>query len=61
MKTLYKKIVGATFLVLVCSFFLAFLLSNLYYQTHLKPINDSKVTKIAEEMRDYFAKNTELD
>lgn len=61
MKSLYKRIVGATFLVLILSFLGAFLLSNLYYQFWLKPVNDEKVTKVAKEVQTYFKENPSID
>lgn len=39
MKTLYQRIVAITFLVMIVSIGVAFLISNVYYQYHLKPID----------------------
>ncbi|MGX7417638.1 ATP-binding protein [Carnobacterium gallinarum] len=61
MKSLHKLIVGTTFLVMIISFLAAFLISNIYYQFALKPVNDAKVTKVAEEVQDYFKHNASID
>ncbi|MED2971788.1 HAMP domain-containing sensor histidine kinase [Fictibacillus sp. B-59209] len=60
MKTLYVRIVVTTIAVMMISSLLAFVISNAYYQKSLKPYNDKKVTRIAEETVDYYEKNPQL-
>ncbi|UOY93030.1 HAMP domain-containing histidine kinase [Ectobacillus sp. JY-23] len=49
MKTLYIRFVLTAICILISSSLLAFFLANAYYQVYLKPFNDKKITKIAEE------------
>ncbi|MCS0652484.1 cell wall metabolism sensor histidine kinase WalK [Cytobacillus firmus] len=50
MKSLYVKFVVITTGIMILSGFLAFLISNAYYQQKLKPYNDKKNTTIALEI-----------
>ncbi|USK40803.1 HAMP domain-containing histidine kinase [Cytobacillus firmus] len=50
MKSLYVKFVVITTGIMILSGFLAFLISNAYYQQKLKPYNDKKNTTIAREI-----------
>lgn len=47
MRTLYVKFIVITIGMMLISFFLAFLISNAYYQQKIKPYNDEKNTKVA--------------
>lgn len=61
MKSLYTKFIVTTFGIMVLSFFLAFFISNIYYQQYLKPENDEKNTHIASEMAKFIEENPDLD
>lgn len=54
MKTLYSRIVLTTIAIMVISSFVAFVLSNLYYQYNLKPLNDQKVTTMAKNIGNFY-------
>lgn len=47
MKTLYMKFIVITIGMMLISFILAFVISNIYYQQKIKPLNDEKNTKVA--------------
>ncbi|WP_416829071.1 sensor histidine kinase [Ectobacillus polymachus] len=49
MKTLYVHYVMTTTVIIMISSLLAFFIANSYYQIHLKPINDQKMTKMGED------------
>ncbi|MFU1793797.1 ATP-binding protein [Paenibacillus azoreducens] len=51
MKSLYLRIVLTTIAVMMLSSVLAFVLANVYYQYKLKPVNDSKITQVAENIK----------
>lgn len=61
MRNLYHRIVATTLLVMVLSSTLAFFASNLYYQYRLKPFNDAKVTGMAEDIKQYYERNENMD
>ena len=61
MKTLYLRILVTTFVVMISSSLLAFLISNDYYQYKLKPRNDKKITKMALDIVDFYEKNPEVN
>lgn len=61
MKSLYVRIVGMTFFVVLGSFLLAFLLSNLYYQLNLKDYNAQKLMGIVESIASEYERNPALD
>ncbi|UFU00277.1 HAMP domain-containing histidine kinase [Radiobacillus kanasensis] len=50
MRSLYVKFVVVTVGIMIVSGILAFLISNMYYQHKLKPLNDQKNTTIALEI-----------
>lgn len=54
MKSLYLRIVLTTFSIMVLSSLLAFFATNLYYQAYLKPYNDEKNTRIAQDVVQTF-------
>lgn len=54
MRTLYVRIIVITMVIMIASAILAFIVSNVYYQTILKPKNDEKVTHIAKNTVDIF-------
>ncbi len=60
MRNLYHRIVATTVLVMILSSTLAFFASNIYYQYNLKPYNDSKVTHMAEQIKQFYEDNREL-
>lgn len=61
MKTLYLRIVMMTLLIMIFSSFLAFLATNVYYQTILKPRNDAKNTDIAKNIANLYEKSGPVD
>lgn len=61
MKTLYSRIVLTTIAIMVISSFIAFVLSNLYYQYNLKPFNDQKVTAMAKDIGNFYDSHPEVD
>ncbi|AQY50411.1 putative two-component sensor histidine kinase [Listeria weihenstephanensis FSL R9-0317] len=60
MKTLYFRIIITMFVVIIASSLLGFVFANIYYQTKLKPFNDQKVTKMAQEIQGFYEANDEL-
>nr|WP_269448668.1 HAMP domain-containing sensor histidine kinase [Metabacillus kandeliae] len=44
---------------MIMSSLLAFFLSNAYYQFYLKPVNDAKLTKMAEDVKAFYDENPE--
>ncbi|GAB6992201.1 ATP-binding protein [Paenibacillus pini] len=54
MKSLYLRICVTTVAVMIFSSFLAFILSNVYYQHKLKPVNDQKITRMAENIKHFY-------
>ncbi|OXS75072.1 sensor histidine kinase [Domibacillus enclensis] len=61
MKSLYGKFAVITISIMVLSSIVAFLLSNVYYQQHLKPLNDQKNTRIAESIAAFVQDNPSID
>lgn len=61
MKTLYLRIVLTTFLVMLLSSFTAFFISNVYYQSSLKPYNDKKMTDMANDIIQFYSENPEVN
>ena len=57
MRTLDVRIIITTMLIMIASAIIAFVVSNIYYQHYLKPENDKKVTKIAENIVTIFEGN----
>lgn len=60
MKSLYVKFVVITIAIMLVSGILAFLISNAYYQERLKPYNDQKITKIANDVAEFVADHPNL-
>lgn len=54
MKSLYSRIVLTTVAVMVLSSALAFVLANVFYQNRLKPVNDDKITHVAERIKQFY-------
>ncbi|MEH6942760.1 sensor histidine kinase [Bacillus sp. JJ722] len=61
MRTLYLRIVITTLVVMIFSSLLAFIISNAYYQSNLKPRNDEKVTKMANDIVAFYENNQNVD
>lgn len=61
MKTLYVKFIVVTIGMMLISFILAFIVSNVYYQQKLKPFNDRKNTKVALDIADFAEKHPEIN
>lgn len=57
MRTLYTRIIAMTMLIMISSGIISFVAANVYYHHYLKPINDQKVTKIAEKTVLVFENN----
>ena len=51
MKSLYVKFVVMTLGIMILSFFIAFVVSNAYYQYNLKDSNDAKIQKSQQKSR----------
>ncbi|MBC2232742.1 HAMP domain-containing protein [Listeria seeligeri] len=60
MKSLYSRIVITMLVVILASSLLGFFLANIYYQLKLKPFNDEKTTKIAQEVQQFYQSNASL-
>lgn len=60
MKSLYVKFVVMTLGIMILSFFIAFIISNAYYQYNLKESNDAKNTAITEEIVSFIESNPEV-
>ncbi|WP_430509775.1 sensor histidine kinase [Gottfriedia solisilvae] len=60
MKTLYVRIVMTTIFVMIFSGLVSFLISNIYYHYKLKPYNDQKLTRMANEVKSFYEKNPSL-
>ncbi|WP_223588026.1 sensor histidine kinase [Neobacillus bataviensis] len=61
MKSLYVKFIVITIGMMLISFILAFIISNIYYQQKLKPFNDRKNTKVALDIADFAEKHPEIN
>lgn len=59
MRTLYLRLFLTTLMVMILSSLIAFFLSNAYYQLYLKPSNDEKLTKMAEDIKSFYEENPE--
>ncbi|EAE6209402.1 HAMP domain-containing histidine kinase [Listeria innocua] len=57
MKSLYSRIVVTMLVVILSSSLLGFFFANIYYQIKLKPFNDEKTAKIAEEVQQFYQSN----
>lgn len=60
MKSLYVKFVVMTLGIMILSFFIAFVVSNAYYQYNLKDSNDAKNTEIATEVAAFIEENPDV-
>lgn len=60
MRTLYAKFAVVTVLIMMGSFLLSFIGSNLYYQQKLKPLNDEKNTIVALGIAQFANSHPEL-
>ena len=60
MKSLYVKFVVMTRGIMTLSFFIAFVVSNAYYQYNLKDSNDAKNTEIATEVAAFIEENPDV-
>ncbi|MCH6267398.1 sensor histidine kinase [Neobacillus citreus] len=60
MKTLYVKFIVITIGMMLISFILAFVVSNIYYQQKLKPYNDDKNTKVALDIAAFAEGHPEI-
>src|SRR5699024_5239482 len=60
MKSLYVKFVVMTLGIMILSFFIAFVVSNAYYQYNLKASNDEKNTAIASEVGTFIETQPEM-
>lgn len=61
MRTLYLRIVLTTVIVMILSSVIAFIAVNIYYQHQLKPLNDHKITRMAEDIKAFYEDNPEID
>lgn len=61
MKSLYVKFVIMTLGIMILSFFIAFVVSNAYYQYNLKASNDEKNTAIASEVGTFIETQPEMN
>src|SRR5699024_10756000 len=57
MRTLYVRLIMTTMLIMIASALTAFIATNLYYQSFLKPENDNKITHIGENIVSVFEQN----
>lgn len=57
MGTLYVRIISMTMIIIIVSTIAAFLMTNSYYHSHLKPANDEKLTHIAEQIGEILEEN----
>lgn len=60
MKSLYTKFVVYTVAIMIGSGLIAFVLSNVYYQSKLKPVNDTKNTNIALDIAEFANRHPEV-
>lgn len=60
-RTLYVRLIVTTMLIMIASAVIAFAVTNIYYQYYLKPENDNKVTKIANNIVTIFEGNNYQD
>lgn len=60
MKSLYSRIVVTMLVVIISSSLLGFFFANIYYQIKLKPFNDEKTAKIAEEVQQFYESNATI-
>lgn len=61
MKSMYVRIVVTTLCVMLGSSVIAFIISNAYYQLHLKPSNDQKITAMADDIVTFYNNNPDVE
>lgn len=61
MKTLYVKFIVISIGIMIISFILAFLISNIYYQQKIKPYNDEKNTRIALDIAAFAEEHPKIN
>ncbi|GGF93692.1 sensor histidine kinase [Paenibacillus aceti] len=61
MRSLYIRILFTSILVILVSSFTAFIASNIYYQHKLKPYNDQKISRMAEQIQAFYETNREVN
>ncbi|WJH34552.1 hypothetical protein N6H14_33040 [Paenibacillus sp. CC-CFT747] len=54
MRSLYSRVFLTTIIVVLASSLLGFLGANLYYHIKLKPYNDEKLIRVAEQLKQYL-------
>lgn len=57
MRTLYVRICVMTLTTVVISSLFGFMVSNIYYHLKLKPFNDAKLTRMAQNMQQFIDRN----
>ncbi|EEJ0015050.1 HAMP domain-containing histidine kinase [Listeria innocua] len=60
MKSLYSRIVVTMLVVILSSSLLGFFFANIDYQIKLKPFNDEKTAKIAQEVQQFYQSNRSI-
>ncbi len=61
MRSLYGKFLLFTVMIMIGSFIIAFLVVNTFYHQQLRPQNDAKNMKIAENVADYIESDQHID
>lgn len=61
MRSLYSRFVIISIFIMLISSVVAFLLTNVFYHVYLKPYNNEKILKYAEEVKYLYEKDTELN
>jgi signal transduction histidine kinase len=61
MRTLYVKFIVITTGMMLISFIIAFLISNTYYHQKIKPINDLKNTKVAQNIATFATEHPKIN
>ncbi|MEH6849842.1 sensor histidine kinase [Bacillus pseudomycoides] len=61
MRSLYSRFVIISIFIMLISSVAAFLLTNVFYHVYLKPYNNEKILKYAEEVKYLYEKDTELN
>lgn len=61
MMSIYSKFVVATIGIILTSSLLGFVISNTYYQQHVKPLNDEKNVTVAKNIAEYIESNETIE
>lgn len=61
MRTLYVQIIFITTIILLLSSLIAFIVTNVFYHVNLKPKNDEKITKLAQNIVNIYERNNRDD